>query len=161
ARKGTAIQRALIDRRLIESASISLRGGSGKILALTEEGRQALGLPAAASNRDGGPVHTYWKRRLAEHLRARGYEVAEEFPVGGGKTIDLVATRGGKRVAFEIETGASDAAANVRKCLAASVDSVVVVATSARNRESLAKKLESCPGTIILTTSEATKRLAQ
>jgi Holliday junction resolvase len=106
-------------------------------------------------------VHTYWKRRLAEHLRTRGYEVAEEFPVGGGKTIDLVATRGGKRVAFEIETGASDAAANVRKCLAAGVDRVVVVATSARNRESLAKKLESCPGTIILTTSEATKRLAQ
>jgi Holliday junction resolvase len=160
ARKGNELQRVLIERGLVESASISLHGGTAKILGLTGEGRQALGLPNAASNRNGGPVHTYWKRRLAEHLRARGYEVAEEFPVGSGKTIDLVATRGGKRVAFEIETGASDAAANVRKCLAAGVDSVIVVATSARNRESLAKKLESCPGTIILTATEATKRLA-
>ena len=127
ARKGTAIQRALIDRRLIESASISLRGGSGKILALTEEGRQALGLRTSPSNREGGPVHVYWKRRLAEHLRSCGYEVTEEFPVGGGKTIDLVASRDGKRIAFEIETGHSDAAANVQKCVQAGFDKVVVV----------------------------------
>jgi Holliday junction resolvase len=141
ARKGNEVQRVLIDRRLIESASISLHGGTGKILALTGEGRQALGLPNAASNRNGGPVHTYWKRRLAEHLRARGYEVSEEYPVGGGKTIDLLATRGEKRVAFEIETGASDAQANVQKCLAAGVDKLVVVATSTEVRDRLATNL--------------------
>jgi hypothetical protein len=41
-----------------------------------------------------------------------------------------LASRDGKRIAFEVETGQSDAAANVAKCLAAGVDSVVVVATS-------------------------------
>jgi hypothetical protein len=161
ARKGTAIQRALIDWRLIESASISLRGGSGKILALTEEGRQALGLPNAASNRNGGPVHTYWKRRLAEHLRARGYEVAEEFPVGGGKTIDLVATRSGKRVAFEIETGKSDIVANAQKCLDAGIGEVFVVTTSANLRDSLARMLDPSPNTTVVTGSEVLERLAE
>jgi hypothetical protein len=154
ARKGTAIQRALIDRRLIESASISLRGGSGKILALTEEGRQALGLPAAPSSREGGPVHRYWKRRLAKHLRSCGYEVTEEFPIGGGKTIDLVATRDGKRIAFEIETGHSDAAANVRKCLDAGMDRAVVVAPSAATRNRLARTLRTWPEVELLTPSD-------
>ncbi|MCX5647531.1 MAG: DUF87 domain-containing protein, partial [Planctomycetota bacterium] len=158
ARKGTAIQRALIDRRLIESASISLRGGSGKILALTEEGRQALGLPNAASNRNGGPVHTYWKRRLAEHLKSCGYEVTEEYPIGGGKTIDLVASRGNERIAFEIETGESDAAANVQKCLEAEMRTVFVVATSTSRRDSLARRLMSCPNTTVVTGSETLER---
>jgi hypothetical protein len=158
ARKGNEVQRALIDRRLIESASISLHGGTGKILALTEEGRQALGLPNGASNRNGGPVHTYWKRRLAEHLRACGYEVAEEFAVGGGKTIDLVATRGGKRVAFEIETGHSDAAANVRKCLNAGVDGVVAVTTSRKVKHNLPLGPAGRARAEVLTATEAISR---
>ena len=161
ARKGNEVQRVLIDRRLIESASISLRGGSGKILALTEEGRQALGLPAAASNRDGGPVHTYWKRRLAEHLRSCGYDVTEEFPVGGGKTIDLVATRDGNRLAFEIETGKSDAAANVRKCLEVGLDRVIVLTTSAHSQDALAGKLASYPNTSVMTAGAAIKWLTR
>ncbi|MBM4017226.1 MAG: hypothetical protein FJ288_02695 [Planctomycetes bacterium] len=129
ARKGNEVQRALKGRGLIESAHVSLASGTGKILALTDKGRQALGLRASPSGREGGPVHAYWKRRLAGHLRARGYDVTEEYAVGGGKAIDLVATRDGKRIAFEIETGQSDAAANVRKCLDAGLDRVVVVAT--------------------------------
>jgi len=39
----------------------------------------------------GGPEHRYWKKRLAEHLRACGYDVTEEYSIGGGKAIDLVA----------------------------------------------------------------------
>ena len=98
---------------------------------------------------------------MTEQLRADGYKVAEEVPVGGGKTIDLVASRDGRRVGFEIETGKSDAAANVRKCLDAGMDRVVVVATSADVRSMLARKLRPHPSVALLTGSEAIKWLAE
>ena len=158
ARKGNEIQRALIDRRLIESVSISLRAGTGKILALTGEGRQALGLRASPSNREGGPVHAYWKRCLAEHLKTCGYEVGEEYPIGGGKAIDLVAARDGKRIAFEVETGHSDGAANVRKCLNAGVDRVVVVTTSRKVKHSLPLGPAGRACAEVLTATEAISR---
>ena len=154
ARKGNELQRVLMERGLVESASISLHGGTGKLLVLTEEGRQALGLPTAPSSREGGPVHAYWKRRVAEHLRSCGYEVTEEYPVGGGKAIDLVASRDGKRVAFEVETGNSDAAANVRKCLDAGVEQVVVVATSRAAHERLKSSLPADPRVRVVAAAE-------
>ena len=156
ARKGNEVQRVLIDRRLIESASISLRGGSGKILALTEEGRRALGLSPAPSQRDGRPVHRYWKARLAKHLRSCGYEVTEEFPVGGGKTIDLMAMRDGKRIAVEIETGNSDVEANLEKCRREGLQRVVVVATSVRVKRKLQAMRGEGLGSEVLTGTEAT-----
>ena len=94
----------------------------------------------ADADRLGGPEHRYWKKRLAEDLRARGYDVTEECPLGGGKAIDLVATRNGERVALEIETGKSDVLANVKKCLGAGLDKVIIMATS-RKTEEVAKTL--------------------
>ena len=96
-----------------------------KTLWLTEKGRKVLGISGDKSDRHGGPEHRYWVKRIADHLRANCYEVDEEVPVGGGKAIDLVAVRDGKRIAFEIETGKSDSAANARKCLEAGMDKAV------------------------------------
>jgi Holliday junction resolvase len=120
------------------------------VLYLTEKGRQALGIPESPSAREGGPVHRYWKHRLAEHLRDCGYAVQEEAPIGGGHTVDLLATRDGKRIAFEIETGASDAEANVKKCLKHGFDRVVAVATSTNASDTVARKLCRQPGIDVL-----------
>ena len=158
ARKGTGIQRRLIDQGLLVSESIALQGGTAKLLGLTDTGRQALGIREGASNRDGGPVHRYWKHRLAEHLCACGYSVEEEAPIGDGKTIDLVASRDGKRIAFEIETGASDAKANVRKCLKVGFERVVVVATSARILDTLARTIRPRPEVELLGRRETMRR---
>ena len=65
-----------------------------------------------------------------------------------------VLCRDGKRAAFEIETGKSDAAANVRKCLAAGMDKVVVVATSATVRDRLRSKAGLPPAVEVLTGAE-------
>ena len=43
---------------------------------------------------------------VAEHLRSIGYKVEEEAPIGGGKTIDLVATRKGNRAVVNLQSGA-------------------------------------------------------
>ena len=53
--------------------------GSVKTLWLTEKGKKALGIDAGESDRYGGPEHRYWVKRIADHLRANGYEVTEEF----------------------------------------------------------------------------------
>ena len=54
----------------------------------------------------------------------------EEISVGGGRTVDLVAVEGSKKIAIEIETGKSDAVRNIRKCLAAGFQKVLVVTAS-------------------------------
>jgi len=136
----------LLNRGLILSCPIVVGRSRIKILALTELGKSALGIDEPDADRLGGPEHRYWKKRLAEHLRASGYAVTEEYPLGGGKTIDLVAERDGKRIAFEIETGKSDAAENVRKCLGAGVERVIVVAVSAGVHDRLSRTLRLRPG---------------
>ena len=134
---GNRVQSSLVQRSLISCSFIVIPKGRIKTLSLTEEGRKALRISAGESDRHGGPEHKYWAKRIADHLKAKGYDVDEEVPVGGGRTIDIVANRNGKKVAFEIETGKSDAEANVRKCLDAGLDRVVVVAKSAAVREKL------------------------
>jgi len=137
---------------------IHLAVGTGKILALTEEGRQDLGLSPSPARREGGAVHAYWKRRLAEHLRSCGYEVTEEYPVGSGKAVDVVAERDGRRIAFEIETGESDAAANVKKCLDAGMDRVIITAVSPDVKRNFLSGLEWHTLAEMLTGAEATSR---
>ena len=136
----------LLKQSLIVSCPIAIGRTRIKILALTELGKSVLGIEEPEADRLGGPEHRYWKMSLAEHLRASGYAVTEEYPVGGGKTIDLVAERDGKRIAFEVETGKSDAAANVRKCLEAGMERIIVVAVSAGIHDRLARTLRLRPG---------------
>jgi hypothetical protein len=119
---------------------------------LTEIGKAVLGINEPETDRFGGPEHRYWNHRLAEHLKACGYMVEQEVPIGGGKAVDLVATRDGDRIAFEIETGKSDAGANVGKCLDAGWDKVVIIATSAT--------IESKLSGVIPQDSRVTLRLA-
>jgi len=123
-------------------------------LELTEKGKKVLGISDPESSRHGGAAHRYWVRRIAGHLRAGGYEVAEEAPLGGGKAVDILATKDGRRIAFEIETGKSDALANVRKCLDAGVEEVIVVAVSAALRDALRARLGLGRRTRVLTGSE-------
>jgi len=73
---------------------------------------------------------TRWKKRLADYYREKGYRVVEEYPIGQGKTVDLVAMKEGKRLVIEIETGKSDAVYNIRKDLEAGFDTVLSVGYS-------------------------------
>ena len=145
ARKGTGIQQRLMSAGLLCAAAVELDRGRGRILGLTDEGRQLLGIVAGPASRRGGLMHRYWQARLADHLRQHGYEVQEEAPAGGGKAIDIVAVKDGKRIAFEIETGQSDVAGNVQKCLEAGMDRVIVVAVSAGALDAIAQAVGTNP----------------
>ena len=136
-RIGNNVQRFFLDKSLISSQSISTPKGCIKILCLTRKGREVLGYDSAPSTRHGGIEHQYWKEKVATHLRGLGYTIQEECPIGEGKTVDLVARSDGKRIAVEIETGKSDAVANIRKCLQAGFDSILSVATTPRLKNAL------------------------
>jgi len=85
--------------------------------------------------------------------------VTEEAPLGDGKAVDILAVKDGKRIAFEVETGKSDAAANVRKCLAAELDKVVIVATTKNARRAIAAAMEIPDGCILATGPQVLRRL--
>lgn len=73
-------------------------------------------------------AHEYWEPRNARRYHELGYRLEVEAPREGGR-VDVLAEKGGKRIALEIETGKSDMVANVRGCLRAGFDEVRVVAT--------------------------------
>ena len=91
--------------------------GQVKILTLTPDGIALLASRGVAlkQTRGGGAAHEFWKHELRRMLERHGYLVADEFPLGGGKTADLRADRGVRVLFIEIETGRSDMAANVAK----------------------------------------------
>jgi len=131
-RVGNKIQHSLVVKGLISCEFVSFDKGRIKILCLREKGRKALGYDGAQSTRHGGIEHQYWKEKVAAKLRDRGYTVRQEYPIGEGKTIDLVARKSGKTIAIEIETGKSDAVANIQKCIDAGFEVVFSVVTSAQ-----------------------------
>ena len=144
-RVGNNIQKSLISKRLIDVINLSFYKGGVKGLLLTEKGEKALGTTSNHSNRSGSPEHKYWVKVVAEHLKKQGYEVTEEAPIGGGRAIDVLAGKKDRKVAFEIETGKSDVAANVKKCIDAGVDKVVIVATSADAYRDVRLDLKNTP----------------
>ena len=137
-RAGNNVQNSLLVNGLISSDSFSSGKARIKTLSLTKKGREVLGYDTPRSTRHGGIEHQYWKEKVAAKLTECGYSVQEECQIGEGKTVDLVARKNGKRIAVEIETGKSDAVANVRKCLQEGFDVVLSVATSPRLKHTLA-----------------------
>jgi len=128
--QGNLAKGRLLEKGLVEEREVRTRSGRVKVLELTREGRTVLDHDAVrVSNRKGGAEHRFWMERAAETSRKAGYKVEVEVPIGGGKTTDLVATKDGKRIAIEIETGNSDAIANIRKNLELDFGLVLCLAT--------------------------------
>ncbi len=151
---GNKLQISLLCSSLISSSVVILPRGRIKILTLTEKGKGVLGIDQGTSDRHGGPEHRYWISTIAEHLKTQGFKVTEEAPIGDGKTIDIVASREGRRITFEIETSKSDVAANVRKCRQAGVDKIVVVTTSTQADKRIRTALADTPQVEVANTTK-------
>lgn len=115
---GNKIRDSLISNGFLESHDISTFEGRIKYLELTEKGENILRNMGylIEKKRKGGPEHEYWKHRIAEFFKSRGYQVEIEKPIGDGKTVDVVGIENGKTLAIEIETGKSDVPQNIQKC---------------------------------------------
>lgn len=136
ARTGTEIKQTLLERGLIEQERISVPNGSVSLLKVTKKGQKLLirseGMEVKALPKNASLEHEYWKELVAERYRQMGYKVEKEVPIGEGRAVDLVASKDGKRIAIEIETGKSDARANVKKCREVGFDEVIVLNTQGK-----------------------------
>lgn len=154
---GNAIKDSVIAKELARFDPVVTPTGQVKILSLTDRGSDFLerGGISVARSRHGGAEHEYWKFSIAAHLRGQGFRVTEEYPVGGGKTVDLFASRGDQRVMIEVETGRSDIPANVAKC--AGQDAEIFFAfTSAQARAAHEAMIRAAlPEARLITTGEA------
>jgi hypothetical protein len=153
--RGHAIKQRLVREGWLEAAVVPV-GTSRKVVLRPSRGaRQYLGLPPTGTQREG-VAHEYWKRRFARRLEDAGYEVQVEAPRGNGVpgAADVVGTVGTSSIAVEIETGRSDAVANVRHGLAAGYSRVVVAATEpaalARVEAALVRAVLQQPGRVEL-----------
>lgn len=110
----------------------SVPEGSVTLLKVTWKGKSLLesqGVQIKALPKNASLEHEYWKKIVAEKYRSKGYKVEYEVPIGNGKAVDLVATKEGKRIAIEVETGKSDVDGNVKKCEQAGFNKVVSIYT--------------------------------
>jgi hypothetical protein len=130
ARRGHKLKTALLGNGLISEENVAYGCGRLKLLGLTGRGREVLGLKQDKGYRQGGLAHRFYLQKAAEHFKAEGYNVHAEFPIGDGRTVDLVALKGMEKVAVEVETGKSDPAANIAKCLSMGFHKTCLVPTN-------------------------------
>jgi hypothetical protein len=131
-RRGNAVREALASGGMIERVVLATRCGQVVLYQLADFGRTVC----SSHHIDPGPrpreslEHKFWVSRTAKHFETKGYEVKCEHPVKGNGAIDILATRPGKQVAVEVETGKSNIKENLNKIKGAGFDRIVLVATS-------------------------------
>jgi len=141
--QGNLIQGRLLDKKLISWKPVSTRKGRLKVLVLTDEGKNAIPDVKIEKvfHKAGSWEHEYWKFRVGEHYRRKGYKVTFEYKIGDGKSVDLVAEKDGKRIAIEIETGKSDSIYNIRKDLEAGFENIVIIALDEKTKKMIAQNI--------------------
>ena len=141
--QGNKIQNSLIQKGFISWRPVSTKKGRLKVLVLTDRGKKAIpGVKIEkVFHKSGSWEHEYWKFRVGEHYRRQGYNVTFEYPLGQGKSVDLVAEKDGKRIAIEIETGKSDFLWNLIKDLDADFGEILIVILSQKAEEKIRCKV--------------------
>lgn len=133
--RGERLKKDLVARGLLQEIPVRLATGRLKLVLPTEQGRrlmEGLGLSPPAFANNAGPEHEYWKHRVAENLRRAGWKTSCEVPLSNGQVVDVLALRGGERLAVEIETGKSRRVKDAGAVLAGGVNRVLIVCTSAQ-----------------------------
>jgi DNA helicase HerA-like ATPase len=142
---GYKVLGGLISSGLVESNFVATPKGRVRFLQLNEKGRQLIGEKGyhVTQNR-GGPEHEYWKHKIAEQLEREGYAIELEKQIDS-HCVDVIAVRNEEAIAIEIETGKSDADANIRSDLEAGLKVTCFVLSpnlSSRLKRTFAGELE-------------------
>jgi hypothetical protein len=127
--QGNNLQKGLLDKGLICWRPVSTRTGRLKVLVLTDAGKMAIPDVRVEEvfHKAGGFEHESAKLKAGEHYRKKGYAVTYEYKLPGGRAVDLVAEKDGKKIAIEIETGKSDAIYNITKNSVKGFDHIVCI----------------------------------
>ena len=159
---GNLVKDTLVKRGYIQIVDIALPTARVKLLDLTQKGirfLETVGIAVPETLRHGGIEHRFWvhalsrKSALTRLAKKKGLKIETEYPIGEGKTVDIVLYNKDCKIAVEIETGKADAVGNIRKCLEAGFRKVLSVATNTATYARLKKQVEKLdipPGTKVL-----------
>ena len=142
-RKGNSIREECIRKELLALVEIPIRNGKVVLCELTDKGRRLirdLGHEIPTKQRWGSVVHEYWKNKVAQRLQNIGWNVEFEVPVNG--FTDIIAKRGSKKIAIEIETGKSDWKKNLVKNRKKGFSIIFILATNQAAYLSISKDLK-------------------
>jgi hypothetical protein len=151
---GNAIKDVVLGAGLTEFVTLEVGRGRVKLLTLTPAGEDVVRKNGGNVQRSGraGMEHEFWRARLKERCERRGYTVTEEYHLGDGKRVDLLARCGERVILIEVETGKSNVHENIAKC--AGHGTFVVFFT---NREAL--EAAGLPSDVLVLTPETITRL--
>jgi hypothetical protein len=140
-RKGNTIKDHLINKGYIESEEIKLSNGRIMLFMLAERARRYLESQGYYVCRDrNGLEHRYWKWKIADYYRKKGYKVYIEKKINGN--VDVAVKKENLTIAIEIETGKSDYIQNIKKDLKAGYSLVVSVAINELVERKIREKLK-------------------
>jgi hypothetical protein len=112
-RKGNAIKVALEHAGYVRTLRVGIPQGQVVLLEITDQARMWLARHRSAiAPVHGSLPHAYWQQRVAQQLKASGWEVACEVEHDGHK-FDVVATKDRRELFLEVETGKSMWLANL------------------------------------------------
>jgi hypothetical protein len=130
--KGTRLKNELLKRELLTEMEVPLRsrGRASKLLVLTREGREVVGLPPLSGK--GGALHQHIQRLVASYAEQQGYTATIEGSGTNGKQVDISLEKDGKRVAVEISvtTRAAHELENIRRDLNGGYTNVICLFAS-------------------------------
>jgi hypothetical protein len=149
--KGYEVLSRLMSSGLVESNFVATGKSRVRFLQLSEKARRILGTDSHYPASRGGPEHEYWKYKNAEELKKRGYAVEFERQIDGHR-VDIFATKNGENIAVEIETGMSDAAANIERNFRAGFPRVICVTLSDNTTKEINETFaaEVCSGKLVI-----------
>jgi hypothetical protein len=159
-RRGNVHKDSAIQKGLAIPVSVSTKGGRVVLLKPTYKAIAFLreqGIKTETDQRKGGLTHEFWKNKIAQYYRNKGFEVEIEKPIGEGKSIDIVIKKGNFVTAVEIETGKSYPIWNIEKDKRVGYENIISIAvdeeTETKIKNQLRQKgLDSDEGTKVVST---------
>ena len=130
-RRGNQIKSHLLKKGFITDVGISTATGQVKLLQLTQSGCALLPKKRRQSVIENPSLtHQYWVNEIKQVLEKNDYAVFLEHRFLSGGVVDLYATKAKINIAVEVETSKSDVLHNVRKCMNANVNHLIIAATT-------------------------------
>lgn len=126
---GNLCKDEMAENNFIRQKKIIMKTGWINLFELTEKGRMALrDLGYQVQEEKESIEHKFWKHKIGEDYKARGFDVLIEEHINGKP--DIIAIGDNKRIAIEFETGNSEAIKNIEKNLKNGFDEIICVAIS-------------------------------
>jgi predicted transcriptional regulator len=136
---GNRYRNSLIENGFIKPVRIITKSGWITLFELTPKGKGLLrDLGYEVKDDKEGIEHKFWKSRIAEYYKNKGFEILVEEHINGRP--DIIILNKSRQTAIEIETGSSDFIRNITRDLKA-FDNTVCVATSKEAEEKIRQGL--------------------